>query len=194
MDPIFFETPAAFRAWLAEHHATADFLWVGFHRKGSQRDGITWPESVDEALCFGWIDGVRKTIDAQSYMIRFTRRKSGSVWSNVNVSRVQALDELGRMRPEGLAAFQARKEARSGIYSHEQKDVDLPEPYQGLLRENAAAFGFLERQAPSYRKAALWWVAGAKKEETRRRRFDSLIEHSAWGEKLPHLLWKKASD
>jgi len=193
MAPIFFDTPADFRAWLAEHHAAADFLWVGFYKKGSGKRSITWPESVGEALCHGWIDGVRKSIDAESYMIRFTRRKPGSIWSNVNVSRVQALAENGRMRPEGIAAFEARKEARSGIYSHEQTEVELPEPYRGLLRKNAAACRFLEGQAPSYRKAAIWWVASAKREDTRRKRFDAMMEHSGRGEKVPHLTWKKSS-
>src|SRR3954452_17466988 len=125
MDPIFFETPEDFRSWLAENHATAGQLLVGFYKKGSGRKSITWPESVDEALCYGWIDGVRKGIDAESYTIRFTPRKRGSVWSKVNVSRVQVLTDLGRMQTAGLAAFVARKEGRSGIYSHEQVDVDL---------------------------------------------------------------------
>jgi uncharacterized protein YdeI (YjbR/CyaY-like superfamily) len=194
MDPIFFETPADFRAWLAANHATAEFLWVGFYKKGSGRPSITWPESVDEALCYGWIDGVRKGLDAESYMIRFTRRKPGSVWSNVNVGRVQALTALERMQPAGLAAFEARKEDRSGIYSHEQGDIDLPEPYRGLLRENAAAWEFFEDQPPSYRKAASWWVASAKKEETRRKRLDSLAAYSARGERVPQFTWKKPPD
>jgi uncharacterized protein YdeI (YjbR/CyaY-like superfamily) len=193
MDPTFFETPADFRAWLAENHATAEFLWVGFYKKGLGRRNLTWPESVDEALCYGWIDGVRKGIDAKSYMIRFTRRKPGSVWSSVNVSRVQALIELDRMQPAGLAAFQARKENRSGIYSHEQRDVELPEPYQGILRENGAAWGFFQTQPASYRKAAYWWVVSAKKEDTRRKRLDSLIVHSARGERIPQFTWKKSS-
>jgi uncharacterized protein YdeI (YjbR/CyaY-like superfamily) len=193
MDPIFFETPADFRAWLAANHATAEFLWVGFYKKGSGRPSITWPESVDEALCYGWIDGVRKGLDAESYMIRFTRRKPGSVWSNMNVGRVQLLADLGRMQPSGLAAFRARKEGRSGIYSHEQGDVDLPEPYRDLLRENAAAWDFFQRQPASYRKAASWWVAGAKKEETRRKRLDSLVAHSARSERVPQFAWKKSS-
>ena len=193
MDPIFFETPADFRAWLAENHATADFLLVGFYKKGSGRPSITWPESVDEALCYGWIDGVRKGIDAESYTIRFTPRKPGSVWSSVNVSRVQALTELGRMQPTGLAAFQARKEDRSGIYSHEQGDVELPEPYRGLLREDRAAWEFFEKQPASYRKAASWWVVSAKKEETRRKRLDKLVVHSARGERVPQFTWKKSS-
>src|SRR5262249_4679993 len=147
----------------------------------------------DEALCYGWIDGVRKGIDDESYTIRFARRKPGSVWSNVNVSRVRALTDSERMQPAGLAAFEARKEGRSGIYSHEQGDIDLPEPYRGLLREDAAAWDFFENQPPSYRKAASWWVASAKKEETRRKRLASLAAYSARGERVPQFTWKKAS-
>jgi len=193
MIPIFFETPAGFRAWLAENHSTADFLWVGFYKKGTGRQSITWPESVDEALCYGWIDGVRKGIDIESYMIRFTRRKTRSVWSNVNVSRVQALTDLGRMQPAGLAAFQARKESRSGIYSHEQGDVDLPELYQARLRENTTAWEFFQRQPASYRRAVCWWVVSAKQDETRRKRMEKLVVHSAQGEKVPQFTWKKSS-
>ena len=193
MDPIFFETPADFRAWLAENHATADHLLVGFHKKGSGRRSITWPEAVDEALCYGWIDGVRKGIDAGSYTIRFTPRKTGSVWSTVNVNRVRALAELGLMQPTGLAAFEARKEDRSGIYSHEQGDVEMPEPYLGLLREDAAAWEFYEKQPASYRKAVNWWVVSARKDETRRRRLGSLVACSARAERVPQFTWKKAS-
>ncbi len=193
MDPIFFETPEEFRAWLAENHATAAQLVVGFHKKGSGRKSITWPESVDEALCYGWIDGVRKGLDAESYTIRFTPRKKGSVWSTVNIARVQALTDLGRMRPMGLAAFEARKEDRSGIYSHEQGEVEMPEPYLGLLRGNPAAWEFYESQPASYRKAVNWWVASAKKEETRRKRLDSLVACSARGERAPRFNWRKAS-
>jgi len=193
MDPTHFETPGEFRAWLDENHATAEFLWVGFHKKGTGRPSLTWPESVDEALCYGWIDGIRKSLGAERYMIRFTRRKAGSVWSRVNVARVQALTELGRMRPTGLAAFQARKENRSGIYSFEQREVDLPEPYQGVLRQHKAAWEFFEKQPASYRKAAYWWVVSAKKEETRRKRLEKLIGHSAQAERIPEFSWKKAS-
>jgi uncharacterized protein YdeI (YjbR/CyaY-like superfamily) len=193
MDPIFFETPADFRAWLAENHATADHLLVGFYKKGSGRRSITWPEAVDEALRYGWIDGVRKGIDAGSYTIRFTPRKKGSVWSTVNVNRVRALSELGLMQPTGRAAFEARKEDRSGIYSHEQGDVEMPEPYLGLLREDAAAWEFYEKQPASYRKAVNWWVASARKDETRRRRLDSLVACSARAERVPQFTWKKAS-
>ena len=193
MDPIYFETPADFRAWLAANHPTAESLWVGFYKKGTGRKSMTWPEAVDEALCYGWIDGVRKGIDAGSYTIRFTPRKKGSVWSTVNVNRVRALTELGLMHPTGLAAFEARKEDRSGIYSHEQGDVEMPEPYLGLLREDAAAWEFYEKQTASYRKAVNWWVASARKDETRRRRLDSLVACSARAERVPQFTWKKAS-
>lgn len=192
MNPIFFETPADFRAWLAENHATAECLLVGFHKKGTGRPSMTWPESVDEALCFGWIDGVRKGIDAEGYTIRFTPRKAGSIWSSVNVRKIQELTELGRMQAAGLAAFQARKEDRSGIYSHEQEDVEMPEPYLGLLRDNTAAWEFYEKQPLSYRKAVNWWVASAKKQETRRKRLDSLMAYSARAERVPQFTWKKA--
>jgi uncharacterized protein YdeI (YjbR/CyaY-like superfamily) len=191
MEPTFFETPAKFRKWLAKNHAKAAFLLVGFYKKGTGRKSITWPESVDEALCFGWIDGVRKGIDAERYAIRFTPRKPGSIWSSVNIRKIQELTDLGRMQSAGLAAFEARKEDRSGIYSHEQGDVELPEPYQGLLRENAAAWAFFESQPPSYRKRVSWWVASAKKEETRRKRSGSLAAYSARCERVPQFTWRK---
>jgi uncharacterized protein YdeI (YjbR/CyaY-like superfamily) len=192
MEPIYFETPADFRAWLEKNHATAEFLLVGFHKKGTGRPSLTWPESVDEALCFGWIDGVRKGVDADRYTIRFTPRKAGSVWSNVNASKVQVLQEEGRMRPAGLAAFEARKEGRSGIYSHEQGDVDMPEAYLGILRANPAAWEFYDKQPGSYRKATSWWVASAKQEKTRLTRLEKLVACSARGERVPQFTWKKA--
>lgn len=192
MEPNFFETPADFRAWLAEHHGTAGQLLVGFYKKGSGRKSLTWPESVDEALCFGWIDGVRRSVDDERYTIRFTPRKPGSIWSAVNIGRVRALTELGRMEPTGLAAFDSRTEGRSGLYSHEQGEVEMPEPYLGLLRDDAAARAFYEKQPPSYRKAVNWWIAGAKKEETRRKRLDSLIAYSARGERVPQFTRKEA--
>jgi uncharacterized protein YdeI (YjbR/CyaY-like superfamily) len=193
MDPLFFETPDDFRAWLAEHHATAELVWVGFYKKGSGRRSLTWPEAVDEALCYGWIDGVRKRIDAESYANRFTPRKTGSVWSRLNIDRVRALTELGRMQPQGLAAFGARREDRSGVYSHEQAEVELPEPYLGLLRQDPEAWAFHQEQPPSYRKAATWWVVSGKREETRRKRLEALIERSACAERLPQFARKKSS-
>jgi uncharacterized protein YdeI (YjbR/CyaY-like superfamily) len=139
MGPIYFPTPADFRAWLEQNHAKAEALLVGFYKKGTGQPSMTWPESVDEALCFGWIDGVRKGVDADRYTIRFTPRKAGSIWSSVNVRKVQELTDQGRMQPAGLAAFGKRKEARSGVYSHEQESVELPEPYLGVLRGNPIA-------------------------------------------------------
>jgi uncharacterized protein YdeI (YjbR/CyaY-like superfamily) len=184
MAPKFFKTPAAFRKWLAAHHATESELWVGFYKKGSGKSSITWPESVDEALCFGWIDGLRKSIDEESYMIRFTPRKSSSVWSAVNIKNVAKLIEENRMQPAGLKAFAARKEYRSGIYSYEQRSPELVEPYLGRLKRNRAAWKFFQAQPPSYRKVMNWWVVSAKQEETRGKRLERLIEESARGRRM----------
>jgi uncharacterized protein YdeI (YjbR/CyaY-like superfamily) len=184
MAPKFFKTPAAFRKWLAAHHATESELWVGFYKKGSGKSSITWPESVDGALCFGWIDGLRKSIDEESYMIRFTPRKSSSVWSAVNMKNVAKLIEENRMQPAGLKAFAARKENRSGIYSYEQRSPELVEPYLGRLKRNKAAWKFFQAQPPSYRKVMNWWVVSAKQEETRGKRLERLIEESARGRRM----------
>jgi uncharacterized protein YdeI (YjbR/CyaY-like superfamily) len=191
MNPTFFPTPAAFRAWLEQHHAHADVLLIGYYKVGSGKPSITWPESVDEALCFGWIDGVRKSVDGFSYTIRFTPRKPGSIWSSVNIKRAQALIEHGRMQPAGLKAFEARKENKSGIYSYEQRSVDLAEPYNGLLKANEAAWSFFETQPAHYRKAVCWWIISAKKEETRLKRLEKLMEHSVRGERLPEFKPRK---
>jgi uncharacterized protein YdeI (YjbR/CyaY-like superfamily) len=185
MKPAFFQTPSAFREWLEQHHAKADALWAGFYKKASGKPSITWPESVDEALCFGWIDGIRKSIDDFSYTIRFTPRRPGSIWSSVNIKRAQALIEQGQMQPAGLKAYQARKENKSGIYSYEQRGVDLEEPYNRLLKKNKAAWSFFQIQPASYRKAVSWWIISAKKEETRLKRLEILMAHSAQGQRLP---------
>ena len=141
---------------------------------------MTWPEAVDEALCFGWIDGVRKSIDEMSYANRFTPRKARSTWSAVNINRAQVLAAEGRMRPAGLRAFAARTEGKSGIYSYEQRDpAELGDAYERQFRANQAAWDFFLAQAPSYRKAAIWWVVSAKREETRQRRLTALIDDSA---------------
>jgi uncharacterized protein YdeI (YjbR/CyaY-like superfamily) len=188
MEPIFFETPAEFRAWLEEHHADEAELLVGFHKKGSGRPSMTWPESVDQALCFGWIDGVRRGIDEHSYTIRFTPRKPRSTWSVVNVKRAQELVEEGLMRPAGLAAFERRSEDRSGIYAYEQREEAKLDPAaEKEFRANRKAWAFFSDQAPSYRRTATHWVIRAKKEETRRRRLKTLIEDSAAGRTLRHL-------
>ncbi len=191
LDPIYFEAPADFRAWLEQNHARATALLVGFHKRRPGRPSFTWPESVDEALCFGWIDGVRKGVDADRYTIRFTPRQPGSIWSNVNVAKVRLLLDRGRMQPAGMAAFEARREGRTGLYSHEQGDVELPEPYRGILDSNAGARDFFRDQPASYRKAVSWWVAGAKQEKTRLTRLARLVACSAAGERVPQFTSKK---
>jgi uncharacterized protein YdeI (YjbR/CyaY-like superfamily) len=191
MKPTFFPTPAGFREWLFRHHDTAGELLVGYYKKGSGKPSITWPESVDEALCFGWIDSIRRSIDDESYSIRFTPRKAGSIWSGVNIRRATALIEQGLMQPAGLAAYEARRENRSGIYSYEQRSAELEEPYGRLLRENAAAWSFFQEQPASYRRAVSWWIVSAKQEETRLRRLEKLAGLSAAGQRLPELTPRK---
>ena len=181
---LFFKTPAALRAWFAKHHETASELWVGYYKVDSERPSVTWPESVDEALCCGWIDGVRKRIDAESYKIRFTPRKTKSIWSAVNVRRVKFLTAENRMLPAGLAAFDAKRENRSGIYAYEQRKTELDEPYLGRFKKNKTAFEFFMSQPPGYRKVTIWWIVSAKKEETRLKRLEVLIEASARGKRL----------
>jgi uncharacterized protein YdeI (YjbR/CyaY-like superfamily) len=184
MKPAFFPRPSDFRKWLEKNGASAKELLVGFHKKGSGKPSITWPESVDEALCFGWIDGIRRRVDDASYTIRFTPRKPTSIWSAVNIRRVEALAREGRMRPAGVKAFEKRRENRSGIYSYEQRRDRLEEPYASLLRKNEAASRFFEAQPPGYRKLMGWRVVSAKKEETRLKRLEQLIEASARGRRL----------
>jgi uncharacterized protein YdeI (YjbR/CyaY-like superfamily) len=178
--PAFYATPDEWRAWLDAHHAGEREHWVGFHKRGSDRPSITWPEAVDQALCFGWIDGVRRRVDATSYMIRFTPRKKTSKWSMVNVRRVGELRAAGLMRPAGLAAFDARTEV--GTYSYEQRDAAAFDPErERRLRANTAAWEHFSAQAPWYRRTATHWVMSAKREETRDRRLARLIEDSAAG-------------
>lgn len=181
---VFFRTPAEFRKWFEKNHAMTHELWVGFYKKDSGRSSITWPESVDEALCFGWIDGIRKSVDEISYKIRFSPRRRRSIWSAINIRRAQELTNEKRMRPAGLKAFAARTENRSGIYSYEQRRAELEEPYNSRLKKNKAAWDFFQAQPPSYRKAISWWIVSAKKEETRLKRLEKLIEASALGKRL----------
>jgi len=188
MDPVFFSTPDEFRAWLEAHHESEQELWVGYYKKDSGRPGITYPESVDEALCFGWIDGVRYSIDAISYKNRFTPRRPGSKWSAVNIRRVEELLTQGRMRPAGLRLFEQRQAPEPGIYSYEQRDqAAFSEEFEQQFRANAAAWTFFQAQTAWYRKTATWWVVSAKKEETRRRRLETLIADSAQGRTIPQM-------
>jgi len=179
MNPKFFPTPATFRKWLAANHGKSKELWVGFYKKNSGKPSITWPESVDEALCFGWIDGVRKSVDAESYMIRFSPRKPTSIWSAVNIRNMERLIKEKRVAPAGMKAYAARKEYRSGIYSYEQRPVELVEPYASQFRRNKAAWEFFQAQPPGYRKMMNWYIVSAKQEQTRLARLEKLIDASA---------------
>ena len=186
MRPTFFATPADFRAWLEKHHDTATELLVGFYKKGSGKPSITWPESVDEALCVGWIDGIRRRIDDESYSIRFTPRRVRSIWSNVNTKRVAELTRQGRMHASGVAAFKARDAKRSGIYSFEQREKNqtLGAAYVAKLRANKKAWAFFQAQPPGYQRLASLFVMSAKKEDTRLRRLATLIADSAAGRRI----------
>jgi uncharacterized protein YdeI (YjbR/CyaY-like superfamily) len=178
--PAFYATPEEWRAWLEANHADAREHWVGYYKRGTGRPSITWPESVDQALCFGWIDGVRKRVDEQSYTIRFTPRKPTSAWSRVNVARVAELTAAGLMRPAGIAAFEAR--TAEGTYSYEQRDAAAFDPdRERRFRAEEAAWAWFSAQAPWYRRTATHWVMSAKREETRDRRLAQLIEDSAAG-------------
>lgn len=185
MKPTFFPTAAAFRRWLEKNHAHATELWVGFYKKGAAKTGITYIEAVEEALCFGWIDGIVKRIDADSYTHRFTPRKPQSIWSNRNVSHVAQLTAAGRMHASGLAAFAARQTARTGIYAFEAKTPPtLPAAYEKSFRAVPSAWDFFSAQPPGYRRLALWRVISAKLEATRLRRLARLIAASAAGKRL----------
>lgn len=186
-EPRFFATRAKWRAWLEKHHNSKPELDVGFHKKGSGLKSMTYPEAVEEALCFGWIDGVRYSIDATSYRNRFTPRRKGSYWSDVNLAKAEELIAQGRMHPAGLAEFEKRDRSASRRYSFEQRKLGLSAEYEATLRANVSAWEFFQAMPPSYRKPASWWVMSAKKEETRQRRLATLIECSAARRKVPPL-------
>ncbi len=183
MDPTFFATPTDFRAWLIKHHASADELLVGFWKKGSGTPSVDWPQARDQALCFGWIDGVRKSMGTESYTIRFTPRRPGSVWSKVNVERYAALKAEGAMTEAGERAYEAGKDDRSH-YSYESVPRELTREETAQFRTDAKAWADWDKRPPSYRKLAIHWVTGAKKPETRARRLATLIEDSAAGRKI----------
>jgi len=178
--PTFFRTAADFRAWLEANHAAAEQLLVGFRKVSSGQPSMRWPESVDEALCFGWIDGVRKRIDDQSYQIRFTPRRPGSIWSLVNISKVEQLLAQGRMRPPGIAAFEARTTKKTGVYAFERdQPAELTKAEMLVFRSNKVAWSYFESAPPSYRQVMLHWVVTAKRTATRERRLSQLIRASA---------------
>jgi uncharacterized protein YdeI (YjbR/CyaY-like superfamily) len=185
MEARFFATPAAFRKWLKANHAREKELWVGFHKVTTGKRSLAWSESVEEALCAGWIDGVRKRIDDGNYMIRFTPRKPSSTWSAVNIKRMAVLVEDGRALPAGIAAFARRSAKKSGIYSYEQRDFAKLDAAQAKqFRANRAAWKYFQAEAPWYRRTVTFWVASAKREETRARRFATLVASCAKGQRI----------
>ena len=182
----FFSTAAAFRTWLEKNHDRFDELFVGFWKKGCGKSGMTYPEAVDQALCFGWIDGVRHARDAESYTNRFTPRRARSVWSAVNLRRFAELEAAGLVRPAGRAAFEARDVARTQLLAV-QRDAPLEAALEAKLKRNRAAWAFWQAQPPGYRKLATWWIMSAKRDETRMRRLETLIDDSARGERIAAL-------
>jgi uncharacterized protein YdeI (YjbR/CyaY-like superfamily) len=178
---LFFEDGEEFGRWLAAHHDSATELWMGFWKKGSGRGGIQWPEAVREALCWGWIDSRAERIDDHARRQRWTPRKRGSTWSRVNIAAVEELTAQGRMQPSGLAAFEARREDRSGTYSFEQGDLELTAEQEAAIRADAAAAAFWELTTPGYRKVVIHWLGDAKQEATRRKRLAELVEDCAAG-------------
>jgi uncharacterized protein YdeI (YjbR/CyaY-like superfamily) len=188
VDVKFFDTPADLRAWFEANHETAPELFVGYWKKATGRGGVTHPEAIEQALCFGWIDSIGRRIDDQRHQVRFTPRRRGSVWSAVNLAKVAELTERGLMHPAGLRAFEARKPERSAVYSYEQPDgVTLDAAQTALFQSDQAAWEWYSRQSASYHRAAVHWVVSAKRAETRQRRLGRLIADSAAGRKVPPL-------
>jgi uncharacterized protein YdeI (YjbR/CyaY-like superfamily) len=194
MKPKFFGSPSQLRAWLVKNHDSAKEILIGFHKKASGKKSITYPEALDEALCFGWIDGIRKSLGETGYTIRFTPRKPKSIWSLVNVRHVERLREEGRMQSSGLAAFELRDSKRTGIYSFENRPRELSAAFQEIFRTNKKAWEFFEVQPPYFRRTLAFFVMGAKKEETRLRRLNQLIEASSRGERLGVIVAKKKGE
>ncbi|WP_421763092.1 YdeI/OmpD-associated family protein [Ekhidna sp.] len=188
----FFPTPNDFRKWLEENHENESELWVGYYKKATNKPSITWPESVDQALCFGWIDGIRKKIDEEAYRVRFTPRKSNSHWSHVNIKRIEELKNADMVTKTGLAAYAKRDPKNSGKASFEQDKVELSSDYKKKFKANKEAWAFFTNKlAPSYQKQSIHWVISAKREETRERRMNTLIECSSKNQKVPPLKWSK---
>lgn len=181
MKPKFFSSPELFRAWLEKNHDSANELLVGFHKKDSGKKSVTYPQALDEALCYGWIDGVRRSLDETSYTIRFTPRKPRSIWSNVNVRHVERLKRDGRMAEPGLKAYALRDPKRTGIYAFENTPREFSPEFEKKFRANKPAWEFFQSEPPSIRRVCIFWVMGAKKEETRVRRLEQLIDSASKG-------------
>lgn len=187
LQPTFFSNPLEFRKWLEKNYEKEMELYVGFYKVDSGKPSMSWSESVDEALCFGWIDGVRKSIDKESYFIRFTKRKPKSIWSAVNIKKIEELTKQGRMKPAGIAAFASRQESRSKIYAYEKQDVKLSDDFESRFRANEKAWSFFQSLPPSYQKSAIDGVMSAKQETTRVKRLEELIRDSEAGRKIKRL-------
>jgi uncharacterized protein YdeI (YjbR/CyaY-like superfamily) len=186
-EPAFFKTAAAFRAWLRVHHRSSTALVVRVHKAHAADQGLTYAAALDEVLCYGWIDGVRRRLDAHTFSIRFSPRKPRSIWSRVNVAHVARLTAAGRMTQTGLAVFSAREEARTGVYSFERKPVTLAPALAKRFRAQRSAWEYFQSEAPWYRRTSVFWIMSAKREETRVRRLQTLMECSAKGLRLPGL-------
>lgn len=185
MEPRFFKTQDDFRKWLDKNHEKETELLVGFYKTSSGKPSMTWPESVDQALCYGWIDGVRKSLGEEAYTIRFTPRKATSIWSAVNIEKMEALQMKGMMKPAGLAAFEKRKESKSRVYSHERKEAaELPADMEKQFKADKEAWEFFIKQAPSYRKAVIHVIISAKQEKTKQSRFEKLLNASREGKRI----------
>jgi uncharacterized protein YdeI (YjbR/CyaY-like superfamily) len=182
--PEFFEKPAEFRKWLEKNHQKEKELLVGYYKKGCGKPSMTWPESVDEALCFGWIDGVRRSIDHERYSIRFTPRKPNSIWSNVNIKKVAELSKKSLMQPAGIAAFEKRSESKSGIYSFENEAKKLTPEYEKIFKANKAAWDFFQAQPPGYKKLTIDHIMNAKQEKTQLSRLQQLLSASELGKRI----------
>lgn len=191
MKPTFFKNQDDLRKWFKKNYSKKKELWVGFYKKDSGKANFTWSQSVDQALCFGWIDGIRKSIDEESYMIRFTPRNPKGNWSAVNIKKVKELTKLSLMHPAGIEAFQKREEKRSEVYSFEQNKVKLSKDYELQFKSNKTAWKFFQSLPPSTKKPSIWWVMSAKKEETQLRRLNILIKSSEKREKIPPLIISK---
>jgi uncharacterized protein YdeI (YjbR/CyaY-like superfamily) len=191
MKPRFFSSPEKFREWLEQNHDSATELLLGFHKKSSGKKSVTYSEALDEALCYGWIDGVRKNLDETSYTIRFTPRKPRSIWSNVNVKHVERLTKERRMRPAGIEAYARRDPKRTGIYAFENRPREFSPELEKAFRKNKAAWSFFEKQPPGYKRVIVFWVMEAKKEETRIKRFKQLVDLCEQGLRLGLLQLKK---
>jgi len=185
--PVVFPSAADFRSWLEANHASAPELWVGYYKKGSGKSSMTYAEGVDEALCFGWIDGQIRSIDDEVYANRYTPRRPRSIWSTPNVRRMHELIADGRARPSGIAVFDARTPERTGVYSHDRRDEGLPPDLEAAFRANDRAWRFWLDQPAGYRRQMTWWIISAKREDTRQRRLEALIAHCATGQRIDPL-------